>query len=113
MSNSNYSHDNMGNRCGEGAKALYPVLASGLTTSMAVAGTDYTETVVGGKTYAVTMTVGLGMFSATGETSTAANREWICPKDDTIIISVPLGVTTIYCESDTADSFAYWRELDN
>lgn len=111
MSADNFSCDNMGNRCGEGAKALDPVLASGLTTSMAAAGNDYTETVVGGRTYAVTMTVGLGLFSATGVTSTAANREWVCPKDDTIIIHVPLGVTTIYCEADTNDSFAYWRLL--
>lgn len=104
--------DSAGNRAAPGAINCPPVLASGITIAMATAGEDYTGTVVAGKTYAVTVNGGFCLFSVTGVTSTEANREWCAANGNTIIIKIPLGYTTLYCESNANSSNAYLRELD-
>lgn len=103
-----YSNDNSGNRVGAGIVAGDPVAASGITLSAAGAGTDYTQTVVGGVTYLVTIPIddGTWLFSITGVTSVAANREWIGVEGVPFTITIPKGVTTLYFESDTV-SVAY------
>lgn len=102
--------DSAGNRAAIGAINCPPVLASGITVTLTTAGDDYTATVAE-KTYAVTADGGFCLFSLTGVTSTAANREWACGDGDTIIIRVPYGYTTLYMECDTSSSYVYLREL--
>lgn len=102
--------DSAGNRVAIGAINCPPVLASGITIAMATAGADYTG-IVAEKTYAVTVSGGFCLFSLTGVTSTAANREWVCEDGDTIVIVVPHGYTTLYCESDANTTNVYLREL--
>ena len=105
--------DNHGNRAAPGAINCDPVLASGIELAAVGAGTDYTQTVVAGATYAITIPIddGTWLFSLTGVTSTAANREWIATEGDTIILKVPVGCTTLYFESDTA-GVAHMRKLN-
>jgi hypothetical protein len=104
--------DNSGNRVPPGVVAADPVAASGITLSGASAGVDYTQTVVGGKTYLVTIPIddGTWLFSITGLTSVAANREWVGVEGVPFTITIPRGVTTLYFESDTV-GVAYMVEL--
>lgn len=108
-----YISDNAGNRASPGAVNCDPVLASGLELAAAVAGNDYTQAVTAGARYAITVPTddGTYLFSVTGVTSTAANREWICTEGNTIIIKIPRGYTTLYFESDTA-GVAHMRKLN-
>jgi len=100
-----------GGRAAIGCINAPPVLASGITLAMTTAGTDYTATVAE-KSYAVTVDGGFCLFSLTGVTSIAANREYMCADGQTIIIHVPYGSTILYAESDTNTTNAYIRELD-
>ena len=102
-----------GHRASIGAINCDPVAASGLALTAAGAGTDYEQTVVAGARYAVTVPIddGTYLFSITGVTSTAANREWICTEGNTIIIKIPQGKTTLYFESDTI-GVAHMRRLN-
>lgn len=106
-----YSSDNAGHRVSPHANLSDPILASGLSAAAATAGADYTQTVVAGESYACTAKTGMFLISATGVTSTAANIEWVCPVNETIVIKVPVGVTTLYFEADTNTSTLYMRKL--
>ena len=109
----NYSHDNSGNRCGEGVVAVDPVPASGAALAGLAAGTDQTVTVVGGTTYAITFSMDSGtwLLSATGVTSTDENVEWIGIEGTTITVTIPHGSTTLYFECDTATQIARMRTV--
>jgi len=107
----NYSCDNHGNKMPNTPFTADPVLASGLSAAAATAGDDYTQTVEAGATYACTALVGSFLMSLTGVTSTAANIEWVCPKEQTIIIKVPTGYTTLYFEANTNSSTLYMRKI--
>jgi len=110
---SNKLYDNGGNIASPGAINADPVLASGIELAAAGAGDDYTQDVTAGARYAITVPIddGTFLFSVTGVTSTAANREWIACEGDTIIIKIPSGKTTLYFESDTI-GVAYMRKLN-
>ncbi len=99
-----------GQRTGHGAIDCPVVLGSGITLALATAGIDY-STPVAEKSYVITVDGGLCLFSLTGVTSVAANREYVAADGDTFIIHVKYGQTTLYAESDTSSSNAYIREL--
>ncbi len=103
--------DNSGNRVPPDPHLADPVAASGATTSSGTAGADLTLTVVAGLTYIVTCIGTTGLFSISGVTSTAANIEWVCPADDTILIKIPVGKTTLYFEGDTSTKNIYTRKM--
>lgn len=103
--------DTAGNKAAPGAINCPPVLASGITIAMATAGDDYTGTIEEGA-YIVTANGGFVLASLTGVTSVAANREFCIPDDKTVIINVPYGKTTLYCESDANTTNLYLRKLD-
>ncbi len=106
-----YNSDNSGNRVPPHPDEADPVAASGQTKATATAGDDLTLTVVGGERYAIT---GIGtavLVITTGQTSTAANIEWVAPADTTIIIRIPIGKTTLYLEGDTSTKNIYLRKL--
>ena len=106
-----YHSDNSGNRVPPHSSMANPVAESGQTKATGTAGDDLTLTVVAGATYALT---GIGtaiLISITGVTSTAANIEWVAPTDSTIIIKIPIGVTTLYFEGDTGTKKIYMSRL--
>jgi hypothetical protein len=103
--------DSAGNKAAPGALNCPPVLASGISIAMATAGDDYTGTVAEGA-YIATANKGFVLASLTGVTSTAANIEFCIPNGATVIINVPYGKTTLYCEADTNSSVLYLRKLD-
>ena len=102
--------DNSGNRVAH-PKTADPVAGSGISVALTTAGSDYTGTVVGGQSYIVSANGGFCLLSATGLTSTAANIEWTVNDGDIIIIHVPFGKVTLYCESDTNSTTLYLRKL--
>ena len=111
----NYSCDNSGNRISEPNWAN-PVAASGITKTLAAAGNDYEQELVGGKMYIVNVTKVdvekiVVLASITGVTSTEANREFVWVPGQTYIFRMPLGSTTLYLESDVAATVVYFREL--
>ena len=104
-------NDNSGNRVPPHPNIANPVPASGQTKATGTAGDDLTLTVVAGATYALT---GIGtavLISITGVTSTSSNIEWIAPADTTIIIKIPIGITTLYLEGDTGTKNIYISRL--
>ncbi len=50
-------------------------------------------------------------FSVTGETSIAANIEWVCAFNETIIIKIPADKTVLYYTASSTSSNAYMRKL--
>jgi len=112
--NSVYLNDNSGNRVAH-PDTIDPVAGSGITITMAVSGTDYEQELVGGQLYAITFistTSGKRMFaSTTGVTSEPANIEWVFAANVTYIFRMPIGKTTLYCESDETTGKAYVRKL--
>jgi|GEM_PF-2712507 len=109
-----YSNDNSGNRIPAHPHCVDPVAASGITVTMTTSGEDYTQTLVAGQMYAITFiaTAGKVMFaSITGETSTAANIEWIFHAGVTHIFRMPIDKTTLYFECDESGKKAYLRKL--
>ncbi len=105
-----YQSDNKGNRVCH-PNTTVPVAASGILIAMATAGDDYTGTVVSGQQYVVSANGGFCLLSITGVTSTAANIEWTVNDGQIIIIKIPNGSTTLYCESDTNTTNLYLRKL--
>ena len=103
--------DNSGNRVPPHPTMADPVAASGVTKATGTGGDDLTLTVVAGAMYIVTCIGTTGLFSITGVTSTAANIEWICASDETILIKIPVGKTTLYFEGDASTKNIYFRKM--
>lgn len=107
----NFVCDNSGNRIPPHPFAADPVAASGITISGGVAGSDVTQALDQGQMYIFTGLGGNWLISFTGATSTAANIEWVCPANQTIILRAPIGCSTLYTECDGASKKAYMRKL--
>jgi len=106
--------DNSGNRTPGHPNFSDPVAGSGITLALATSGNDYTQTLVQGQMYAITFvgTAGKVMLaSTTGVTSTAANIEWVFMANTTYVFRMPIGKTTLYCESNEDTTKAYIRKL--
>ncbi len=106
--------DNSGNRVPPHGDMADPVAASGITIATGTAGDDKTQTLVGGKMYAVTLIGTDGtviLASATGVTSTAANIEFVFPAGRTSIFRMPIGKTILYFEGTETNKNAYIRQL--
>ncbi len=106
-----FASDNAGHRVVFDVNTVDPVPVSGLTVDTGTAGDDVTLTVVAGATYALTCIGASVLVSITGVTSTAANVEWIAPAGVTIIIKIPVGITTLYLEGDTGSKAIRIRKL--
>ena len=93
-----YLSDNIGNRVAPDPGSAVPVAGTGQSVTVTTGGEDDTFTVTAGRYYRM---VGIGtaiLVSITGVTSTAANVEWVSPANVPILVWVPEGITTIYCE---------------
>ena len=108
-----YLSDNSGNRVPAFANCGDPVAVSGISLTLTTAGSDYTQTLVGGQLYEVTAVVASGtvLASITGVTSTAANIEHVWPSGQNHVFRMPLGATTLYLESDVNTTLMYFRKL--
>lgn len=109
-----FSCDNSGNRIPADVHAADPVAASGISKTLATSGDDYEQELVGGQSYIITFigTAGLRMFaSITGVTSTAANIEWVFIANRDYVFHMPMGKTTLYCESNATNGYVFFRKL--
>jgi len=105
--------DNSGNGISH-PQCVNPVAASGISKTLATSGNDYEQELVGGQLYIVTFvgTAGLRVLaSITGVTSTPANIEWVWMANVEYIFRMPLGKTTLYCESDATNGYLFFRKL--
>ena len=104
-----YSSDNKGNRVPPHPNVGDPTLASGQTLSPNK-NTNTEATVVAGASYAITAIQGWFIFGL-ATTATAANIIWACPQEQTIVIKIPSGYTSLHYLSDSDDRTAYLRRL--
>lgn len=94
--------------------AATPVAGSGITLTDAATGGDETQTVASGATYAFTCGPTANstfVFSITGTILTAANIEWVCTPGNTILLRIPMGVTTLHYESLVNGGVGYLRRI--
>ena len=108
-----YLSDNIGNRVAPDPGSAVPVAGTGQSVTVTTGGEDDTFTVTAGRYYRM---VGVGcaiLVSITGVTSTAANVEWCSPANTPILVWVPEGITTIYCEGDTSSTVIRLVEIDS
>jgi hypothetical protein len=117
MNNNVYISDNAGNRVAVPGTAN-PVAASGIVTTLTSAGTNYTITVVEGATYNIVAGKAASdaageiiSFSITGTAATDANKEWNIGLGQTLIIKIPVGVTTLNVVSTLAATLVYMSRL--
>lgn len=106
-----YISDNGGNRASPGAVCCDPVLASGQTLTDAAIGGDHTCTVVAGARYAFTAGLTGGFIFGVAAVTTAANIVWACGLNDTIMIKIPQGYTTLHYASLVNNGAGYLRKL--
>lgn len=105
-----YAHDNSGNRCGEGAVALDPVLGSGQKIVAGGKDVDDIITVDAGAVYALTSLIGHHIFGI-ADTAVATNVVWAAPDGATIIIRVPIDYTELHYQTPSNDRALYVRKL--
>ena len=110
--------DNAGHRVAPYG-AVDPKFGTGQTLTNGSADTNTTATVVAGARYAITVlaqsaTAAQGGFLfGLATTATAANICWVCPVNETIIIQIPVGYTTLHYQTDLNNGLAYLRELSD
>jgi hypothetical protein len=107
------SNDNNGNKVPAHPNMADPIAASGQTLTNATADADGTATVVAGATYVfTTLKTGGFYFSITGVVTTPANIEWACPLQQSVIIKIPVGVTTLHYATDTNNGKGFLRRIE-
>jgi len=111
MNNHVFSNDNAGHTVPAHPNVADPVAASGQTLTNASKDADTEATVVAGATYALTAQEVGGFYLGIADVETAANIIWACPVRETIVITIPEGVTTLHYATDTANAVGYLRRL--
>lgn len=104
-----YSSDNSGNRIPADVNATDPVAASGQTLAPNKE-TNTEVTVLAGHRYVITAIQGWFIFGI-ATTGTAANIVWACTEGQTIVITVPVGYTSLHYFSGSDNRTAYLRRL--
>lgn len=108
----NYSCDNSGNRIPPDVNAADPVAVSGVKLTDGTIDGEHSTTVVGGARYAFTCIDKKGMtFGIAACHSTMANVLWVCPLRETIIIAIPLEITSLYYNGLENAVYGYLRRL--
>ncbi|MBE3139503.1 MAG: hypothetical protein IMZ53_02865 [Thermoplasmata archaeon] len=103
--------DNNGHVVPPGCAAADPIDGSGQTLTDSTTGADHTVTVVAGAMYAFTCLIAGGMIFGLATTATAANIIWACGFNETIIIKIPEGYTTLHYQSPTSGGSGYLRRI--
>jgi len=104
--------DNAGNRASPGAVCADPVAASGQTLTDAAIGGDHSCTVVAGARYAFTAALTGSFFFGIAAITTAANIIWACGLNQTIIMKIPQGQTTLHYAGSANGATGYLRKLN-
>ena len=104
-----YVSNNAGDRVPSHPNVSAPTLASGQTLAPNKE-TNTEVTVVAGALYAITSVDGWFVFGIV-TTGAAANIIWVCPQDQTIVIKIPSGYTSLHYQSGSDDRTAYLRRL--
>jgi len=106
-----YLSNNAGHRACPGAVNCDPVAASGQTLTDATIGGDHTATVVAGESYAFTAGLTGGFIFGVAAVTTAANIIWACGLNDTIVMKIPQGITTLHYAGLVNNAAGYLRKL--
>ncbi len=109
-----YISDNAGNKTAPGAIAADPVVASGIILTDGTIGADHTQAVVAGASYAVTLVSAastLAMYFGVAAVTTDANVIWVCVPYETIVIKIPLGITSLHYEGAANGASVRLRKL--
>ena len=114
-----YLSDNKGHRVSPDPNIVHPVLASGIkVTSLANAGTNYTQAVTAGATYKIISTLSAAashdvvFAGVTGTVATDANKEWAFPLGQSGIIKIPKDKTTLNLTATVNTVLVYLIKLD-
>lgn len=103
--------DNSGNRVPPGCVAADPIAASGVKLYDAVIGADIELTVVAGATYIITCTLNGGFVFGVADVTTDANIMWVATLYESIVIKIPVGVTTLHYQGVINTATGYMRKL--
>lgn len=106
-----YQSDNSGNRVPPGVEAPDPVAASGQTLTDAAIGGDHNVTVIAGEVYAFTANLTGSFFFGVAAITTAANIIWACGLYNTIVMKIPIGITTLHYAGSVNGATGYLRKL--
>jgi hypothetical protein len=104
--------DNSGNRVPPGCVAADPIAASGVKLYDATIGADIELTVVAGASYVITCTL-LGGFKLgiADVYASDANVLWVATLYESVIIKIPVGITTLHYEGTASGATGYMRKL--
>jgi len=100
-----FSCDNKGNRSGPHPDISDPVEGSAQNIICPVQNLDHPVTVVAGEMYAITCLVGPHIFGIASIDADDANGIWACGEGHTIVIRIPYGYTTLYCQTPDVTAF--------
>lgn len=109
-----YSCDNKGNRTGPHPDISDPVLASAINIVCPIQNVDHLVVgLIAGEMYAITCLVGphifgialIGAPGAPGVAGMNPNAIWACGEGHTIVIRMPYGYTTLYCQTPDVTAF--------
>ncbi len=109
-----YQSDNNGNRVPPGVVAADPIAASGILLTDGTIGANHTQTVVAGATYAVSLVSAastLAMYFGVADVTDDENVIWVALPYETIIIKIPLGITTLNYEGAANSASVRIRRL--
>ena len=109
-----YQSDNSGNRVPPGIVAADPIVASGILLTDGTIGANHTQTVVAGASYAISLVSAastLAMYFGVADVTTDANVIWVVLPYETIVIKIPLGITTLNYEGAANSASVRMRRL--
>lgn len=102
---------NGGHTAAPGAVSVDPVTGTGQKLADAIIGANHTATVVAGKSYAATADATGAMLLGLADSTTAANVMWVVSPNQTVIINVPSGYTTLNYNGTVNATTIYLREV--
>ena len=107
-----FNSDNGGHTVPPDVCAADPVVASGQSLTGGSKDADNEATVVAGARYALTALGSSGWYIGLADVTTAANIIWVCAKDQTIVITIPAGQTTLHYARNESNGTLYLRRLN-
>jgi len=109
--------DNAGQRTPPHPQLMAPVPAGGITKLCTSANTNYTVAVEAGESYQVTANYGTSYcglciyLSITGDSTINANKEWVFNLGESILITIPVGITVLNMSSSRSNLLVYLSKL--
>lgn len=113
MRNEIYISDNAGNRVPPHPNEGNVKVATGQKATNGTKDTDGTLTVLAGETYVFTSQITGGFYLGVADVTTDANKLWCCPIYQSVIFTIPEGITTLHFATDTNSGVGYLRQLEN